>query len=457
VNSWTIKGRIQRWILGLVVAQLLFLQVPAVLIVRTVLDSELSNLLEEEQAEFQSALTLIHASGRDALPADLDEFVNEFSERHPRFPLALELWRGGELVGRAGPDYLIDAALPDPGRLNERVDVGDWVAWRAEEAASGELAIVRIDGRVQRQALLGFGVLMVVLLFVWGGVGIGMGLYLASRISRMMSVLGGRAEGMLTGAQVELEGEALPEEVGPFVLELKSGIESMRAESARFRLMAAGLAHELSAPIQNLAGEMEVALMKDRDSAAYKRVLESNLDEMRDLGEAVHNLLLLCSERRQEQVVEEFDLSFELGLRLSGERRQALRKGIDLAVDFEGDLHLAADREAILRAMRNLVANAIAWTPEGGRVWVEVVGTDAELVATVDDEGPGVPLELRDKVFEPFFRGPSSAGRRAGYGLGLAMVKASAESAGGSVTISDAPTGGARFCVRLPKRPRLED
>jgi signal transduction histidine kinase len=457
VRAWTIKGRIQRWILLLVVAQVLLLQIPAILIVRAVLNSELSNLLEEEQAEFQSALTFIRASGRDVVASDLDEFVNAFSERHPRFPLALELWSGETLIGRAGPSYLIDAATADPTMLDQRVDAGGWIAWRAESAPHGELATVVVDGRAQREELVGFGVLMLVLLFVWGSTGLAFGLFLARRISGMMSLLGSRARSMLTGGEETLVGEALPEEVGPFVRELSSGIESMSAESARFRLMAAGLAHELSAPIQNLASEMEVALMKDRDPASYKRVIESNLDEMRDLGEAVHNLLLLCSERKAEQVVEEFDLSFELGLRLSGEKRQALRKSVELAIDFEGDLRIAADREAILRALRNLVANAIAWTPEGGRVGVEVVGTDGRLVATVEDEGPGVPAELRDKVFEPFFRGPSGAGRRAGYGLGLAMVKASAEAAGGSVELSDSPSGGARFRFAIPRQSLPEN
>ena len=451
--AWTIKGRIRRWIFLLVVVQVLLLQAPAILIVRALLDGQISSLLEEEQAEFRSELTHIHSSGRRATEDDLVEFVTAFSERHPRFPLALELWHDGELIGRAGPAYLLEAIDADSAELDQRIDSGDWISWRTESTHGGDLAIVVVDGRVQREVLVEFGALMLVLLVGWAGLGLAFGLYLARRISGMMRLLGVNARRMLGGEEEQLGDGVLPDEVGPFVRELRAGIESMHLESARFRLMAAGLAHELSAPIQNLAGEMEVALMKDRDAADYKRVLESNLDEMRDLGEAVHNLLLLCSERKAEQVVEEFDLSFELGLRLSGERRQALRKGIDLAVDFRGDLQLAADREAILRALRNLVANAIAWTPSAGRVRVEVAGSATELEVVVEDEGPGVPAELRDKVFEPFFRGPSGAGQRAGYGLGLAMVKAAVETAGGSVEIGDSPSGGARFRLWLPKRP----
>lgn len=454
--NWTIKSRIRRWILLLILGQVLVLQVPTVLIVSAVLDRELSNLLEEELAEFQSAIVRIRTSGAEVRDTDLVTFVDSFSERHPRFPLALELWSDGTLIGRAGPEYLIAKLTFDPQRLEERVDAGNWIAWRAEQVDGGIAAVI-VDGRVQRQSIVWLGLTMTLLVLLWGAAGLAVGLVLARLISTMMTDLGSGARALLAGEATKIDSEGLPEEVAPFVHELRVGIENLDEETGRFRVMAAGLAHELSAPIQNLIAEMEVALMKERDPVAYRHVLESNLDEMRDLGEAVHNLLLLCSERRIEQVVEEFDLAFELGLRLSGERRQALRKGVELGVDFEGDLHLAADREAILRALRNLVANAIAWTPVGGVVHLEVRGHEEALVAVIEDEGPGVPAELRDKVFEPFFRGPSGPGRRAGYGLGLAMAKAAAESAGGSLELSAAKSGGARFCMRLPRSRRVRD
>ena len=435
----------------LILAQVLFLQVPTVLIVRAVLVREISNLLEEELAEFETELARFSPSEHAVQTADLVAFVNAFSERHPSFPLALELWDGDHLVGEAGEQYLLDALDFDPEQLDQRVDVGNWTAWRAEDVHSGVAAVI-VDGRSRRQTLFFFGFGMSLLILVWGAAGFAVGLFLTRLIRNMMRGLGSSARSLLAGEPDELAVEELPDEVGPFVRELRLGIESLNQETDRFRLMAAGLAHELSAPIQNLVAEMEVALMKERDLAAYRLVLESNLDEMRDLGEAVHNLLLLCSERHAEQVGEDFDLAFELGLRLSGERRQALRKGVELALDFSGDLHFAADREAILRALRNLVANAIAWTPAGGLVKVELRGEQREILAVIEDEGPGVPAELRLRVFEPFFRGPSGPGRRAGYGLGLAMAKAAAESTGGNLVLDASPSGGARFRMRLPRQ-----
>jgi two-component system heavy metal sensor histidine kinase CusS len=81
------------------------------------------------------------------------------------------------------------------------------------------------------------------------------------------------------------------------------------------------LAHELRSPIQNLLGEIEVTLRQDRDADRFRSVLESNLEEVRDLGEAVHDLMLLCTNPEDSNALcrEDFDLDFEARVRLAGE------------------------------------------------------------------------------------------------------------------------------------------
>jgi signal transduction histidine kinase len=233
----------------------------------------------------------------------------------------------------------------------------------------------------------------------------------------------------------------------------------VRAESERNRIFYASMAHELRSPIQNLVGETEVALFKTRESADYRRVLESNLDELRDLGDAIDNLVTICSERRPvdgNSDLEDFDLLDEARIRLGRERSQAERRGVELAVEGQGDLSVRGDREGLLRAVRNLAANAIQWSPAGSTVEVRLVGLDGAIEVTVDDAGPGVPLELREEIFRPFVRGPSLNGQRIGYGLGLAIVRSAVDSQGGTIEVGSAPQGGARFHVVLPRsaRPR---
>jgi signal transduction histidine kinase len=105
----------------------------------------------------------------------------------------------------------------------------------------------------------------------------------------------------------------------------------------------------------------------------------------------------------------------------------------------------------LLRALRNLAGNAIEWSPPGSRVQVQLEGKNGEVIVTVDDQGPGVPPELRTKIFEPFFTGPQQKGRRVGYGLGLAIVRAAAVEQGGTIEVGTSDAGGARFRLVLPK------
>jgi two-component system, OmpR family, sensor kinase len=92
--------------------------------------------------------------------------------------------------------------------------------------------------------------------------------------------------------------------------------------------------------------------------------------------------------------------------------------------------------------------NAIRHTPEGTHVSARVASTNGQVVLTVEDDGPGVPEELRDRIFERFVRGAGDRGSSSG--LGLSIVRAVAQSHGGSVELEKA-IRGARFVVRLPR------
>jgi signal transduction histidine kinase len=109
---------------------------------------------------------------------------------------------------------------------------------------------------------------------------------------------------------------------------------------------------------------------------------------------------------------------------------------------------ILGDRLAVRRIVANLLDNALKY---GRRVDVGVIRTDAHVVLTVDDDGPGIPVDQRELLLEPFVRlDPSRNRRTGGAGLGLAVVRSLVEAHGGSVEIGDAPTGGARLMVRWP-------
>ena len=131
------------------------------------------------------------------------------------------------------------------------------------------------------------------------------------------------------------------------------------------------------------------------------------------------------------------------------------------AVRFEArPTWVNADRTRVEQILTNLIENALKFTPRGKAVTVELTQQGNEAVLRVADEGPGVPQQVLDRLFEPFVQG-SEPGTRgsAGLGIGLALVKGLAEMHGGSVSVSSASPSGAVFTVRFPaiEAPALQD
>jgi signal transduction histidine kinase len=106
------------------------------------------------------------------------------------------------------------------------------------------------------------------------------------------------------------------------------------------------------------------------------------------------------------------------------------------------------DPAKVERIVENLLVNAARHTPGGTPVHVMVRQGSDGIVLTIEDEGPGVPEELKGTLFDPFRQGPTAAGR--GVGIGLSLVRRFAELHGGTAEIEDRVGGGARFVVVLP-------
>jgi signal transduction histidine kinase len=124
---------------------------------------------------------------------------------------------------------------------------------------------------------------------------------------------------------------------------------------------------------------------------------------------------------------------------------------VRLDLESHGDTHVSGDREALLLALRNVVANAIQWSPAETTVAVELTGEPDAIRVTVDDAGPGIPAADRERIFEPFHRGSPPGGRRVGYGLGLALTRSAVQAQGGRVTVEDSALGGARIRIIVPR------
>lgn len=126
----------------------------------------------------------------------------------------------------------------------------------------------------------------------------------------------------------------------------------------------------------------------------------------------------------------------------------AAQRQLALRLDVPDRLAAVADEEKLVSVVSNLVANAIRHAPAGGVVRCSLSTVPGRLVLEVADDGPGVPVDLRETIFERYRRGARSAGT----GLGLAIVGEIAGLHGGTVSVGDAPEGGALFTVELPLR-----
>jgi len=129
-----------------------------------------------------------------------------------------------------------------------------------------------------------------------------------------------------------------------------------------------------------------------------------------------------------------------------------LLAGREVHTDAE-TVRAQVDPAKVERIVENLLANAVRHTPAGTAIWVRVSPQDEGVLLVVEDEGPGVPVEYREQIFEPFRQGPGVPEHSPGVGIGLALVARFAELHGGRAWMEDRPGGGASFRVWLPLAP----
>jgi len=212
------------------------------------------------------------------------------------------------------------------------------------------------------------------------------------------------------------------------------------------------LAHDLRTPLTRLRGSAELALQDSGDPAEARAALADCVNESDRLLHLLETLLdVSAAEAGVLQLNRDrVDLRSLTDRAADLYREVAEEKGITVSLEQPAPAEASVDAIRLGQAVNNLLDNALKYTPPGGRVRLAVQPGNDVVELTVSDNGPGVPAAERDAVFRRLYRGDSSRSQR-GLGLGLSMVKAIVEAHGGTVAVDDAPGGGARFTVRLPR------
>jgi len=173
-----------------------------------------------------------------------------------------------------------------------------------------------------------------------------------------------------------------------------------------------------------------------------------------DLGRGVEGL----EAGRLEPALEQTDAASVVSSSLSEARVVAEQKRVRLELDAPSPVWLEADSMLLRRVVDNLVSNAVSHSPAGTVIQVGVLSQGADVEIVVADEGPGVPEEQRQRVFDKYTRIPTAgAGSTTNRGLGLTFCRLAVEAHGGSIWVESADSGGARFCALLPSQPQPSD
>jgi heavy metal sensor kinase len=449
--GWSIRTRLTLWY-GLVLAAILVVFSLAVYaLLRDSMYSELDRQLREDVERSQDELGSL-LEGR-APTTEHETWL-------------VELWAEGPALLRSWPSFDGSPLGSPPAVCAERrmayydVTLADGLALRAgcRTVSRGDAKYVlrsaRAASRIARELAqlrlaLALASPLALAIAVVGG------LFLASRVLKPLKRMADQARSISAYRLNERLGVPNPnDELGALATAFNETFARLERSFVGLRRFTADASHELRTPLTAIRTTGEVALRGHLDAAAAREVISSMLEEADALRHLVENLLMLSRgdaghfELKRDSV-EVGALAREVAHHLdvlADEKHQRIE------VTAPQPVTIAADARLLRSAVINLVDNAIKYSPERTTVRVRVDSAEAVARVEVEDEGPGIPEEHREKIFDRFYRIDAARTRKhGGTGLGLSIARWAIEAQGGRLTLDGAPQRGAIFRIELPR------
>lgn len=276
--------------------------------------------------------------------------------------------------------------------------------------------------------------------YMFGGMNV-----LRRELGEVADALAGDDAGRRLATRASLD-RILDVELGIMLFIYRESQEALRLQAVQ--TLTAGLSHEIRNPL-NAAG-LQLAVLERRLHRLATSEQAGALQPLRLVQDEIHRL---------DHLLEDF-LQFARPVELVGERvelgplvqsvttlvaKDAEERGVRMSVHLEADLVTRGVASRLREVILNLVLNALEATPSGGEVRLSACRTNAQVEFRVEDSGHGVPPELRERIFQPFFTTKSH-----GSGLGLAIVQTIIGKHGGALRLDETDLGGASFRVQLP-------
>ncbi|MCK5800109.1 MAG: HAMP domain-containing protein [Deltaproteobacteria bacterium] len=390
-------------------------------------------------------------------------------------PLA-ELPRHFEAVRRRihHPLALIDTSAV-PKKLRHTVDTGGLALQMAARHKGPVIYLpLTTSGKVVRLGPLGrlFHPNLTSIVLVLAGIALSLvvvGFVVAFPLVRRLRRLEGAAERIAAGDLSARAGITTKDAIGSLARRFDAMATRIEALLSDQRELLQAVSHELRTPAARLRFGLEMlATDDDADQPQRLAALEADLD---DLDALVSELLLYVRlGERPDEPPSAVDL--EATIRGLSERLGDLYPDIDLDLDIGHGIASSSPADAMTsprawvvtalprhvdRALKNLLSNALAHAEARVRVAFHASQNGEAIVIHVDDDGPGIPVNAREKIFEPFARTDESRSRDSGgVGLGLAIVQRIVRAYDATVAAEESPLGGARLTIAWPKRDTIQ-
>ena len=240
----------------------------------------------------------------------------------------------------------------------------------------------------------------------------------------------------------------LPDEVQPLVQELNLLFDRMQTVLQAQKAFVANAAHELRTPLTAL--KLQVQALRRAPDDATRDIAIGRLNQGIERSIRMMNQLLVLARQEGEPAAPAADVDLAALAESTVQELQPMAQARSIALHLSAGAQgsVQGDAEALRILLRNLVENAIKYTPEGGTVLVGSDVAEGSAVLTVEDSGPGIPEADRERVFDRFFRSADATATTSGSGLGLSIVKAIATQHAASVVLDRSPgLGGLRATV----------
>jgi heavy metal sensor kinase len=449
----TLRFRLMLWNTAVVLLMVL----PTLVVVRETLRHTLRHELDQLLREDVLEVDLLARQLRDS-PEELRQELTLKARSHAHRGWFVQLFDGdGGLVWQAATPEI---DLPPPARRGAAIDVGGYrVAEAAFERPTASVAFVRVGSsleELQRDVALLTHMMTLAggLILVLAPLG---GYWLAGRATRPLTRIIDTAERLRPSNLAErLPVRGSGDELDRLSQTINGMLDRIAAYLERRRDFLTNAAHELRSPVSAIRATVEVTLSGRQTKEECDALLGEVLEECDALAALVNRLLLLAESDAGRPEPSEQSTDLAAAVRKSAEMFHGAAEacGVELVVPRLDPAVVPGEESALRQVLNNLLDNALEFTPEGGRVTVEVRrGAEAELV--VEDTGTGIAPADLPRVFDRFYRGDRSRQRRGGgrgSGLGLSICQAIVTGLGGRIDVVSEPGRGSRFTVVLPLR-----